>query len=217
MAIKIEKDGGLLICTDTTSNAVVISKMIRNTWYKENELDSGRIVFYDTDEAAGDNITGRNYPVIDLSDAVDIDDVSFTENTFRLFAYEHLTFTDTFLFSHVSFISNDGTSYKLAIADNGDITKDGKALNLNDFSLGASITSTETFTQPSGQEVSYQAIADTNGDWFMLNDGGTGFDIDRLLGIIEGETPPIGDYTFILGFRGYNLSTATKSIMISIT
>lgn len=90
MAIKIEIIGNYLQCLDTVSGKIVISEPFKSTWYKESDLQIGRIIFYDKDGIGGDLAITKNFPVINISDAVDGGLVSFTEATFRSFAVSSL-------------------------------------------------------------------------------------------------------------------------------
>lgn len=79
----------------------------------------------------------------------------------------------------------------------------------------ANITSPDHITQSPSTEITYTATADRKGDWFVINDNGTGIEIDRISGEIVGTTPT-NNTTIEIAFRGYDLSRATKVLQINI-
>ncbi len=89
MAKKIEIVGKALVVTDTVSGTIELTQPPVRTWYKEDDLQVGRISFYDLDGT--EDISGTFDP-INLADAVDGSLVAFTESTFRTFAQDNLGF-----------------------------------------------------------------------------------------------------------------------------
>ncbi len=90
MAKKIEIVDKALVITDTISGKIELTQPPVRTWYKEDDLQIGRISFYDLDGT--EDISGTFDP-INLADAVNSSLVAFTETTFREFAQGNLGFS----------------------------------------------------------------------------------------------------------------------------
>ena len=100
MAFKIFIVGSSIRVDDLTENKIIISQPARDTWYQEESLARGVIQLYD------DNSPRQNvglYDLIFLSDAVDENNIPYTEETFRLFVYNNLGFNPVVFIS--SFIT----------------------------------------------------------------------------------------------------------------
>lgn len=92
MSVKIEIINNALVCTDTSTDEILISQPSSDVWYKDNELESiDRISFYNAKYIFGINKNSIEFPYIDLSNAVDSSLTSFSESSFRLFAYSFLS------------------------------------------------------------------------------------------------------------------------------
>jgi len=88
MAEKIEIINNALVVTNTGTGIISISEPSKDYWYKESDLQIGRVTFYDANGLKGDfQIT---QPIINLSDAVDSELTPFTESTFRTFCTANL-------------------------------------------------------------------------------------------------------------------------------
>ncbi len=64
MSIKIEIIGNALVCTDTVTSDIIISQPSKDTWYKEDELQIGRIIFYDANGLKGEELITKDFPII---------------------------------------------------------------------------------------------------------------------------------------------------------
>ena len=88
MAKKIEIIDNALIVTDTISSKIEVSEPAKDYWYKESDLQIGRITFFDANGLKGEEqIT---IPFINLTDAVDSGLTPFSEATFRDFCTANL-------------------------------------------------------------------------------------------------------------------------------
>lgn len=85
MSIKIEIKGSGLFCLDTVTGVYIISEPSKYMWYKEDDLLIGRVSFYYANSLEGDEVSKKEIPFFNLSDAVDVNDVAFTEGTLRDF------------------------------------------------------------------------------------------------------------------------------------
>lgn len=90
MAKKIEMIGNSVRVTDTISGKIELSEGRAQVWYKEADLQKGRISFYDIHRPGR---SSADFAFLLLDEAVDSGDISFTENTFRTFCTDNLAFS----------------------------------------------------------------------------------------------------------------------------
>lgn len=90
MAKKIEIQGSAITITDTISGLIEVAHPSKDTWYKQEDLDNGRISLYDSNGTTGRGMSSIEFPPIDLSDAVDSSDLSFTAVSFKEFCQNNL-------------------------------------------------------------------------------------------------------------------------------
>lgn len=88
MSKKIEIIGTALTVTDTVSGIIEVSQPAKDFWYKEVDLQIGRIAFFDANGVKGDGQIPLEF--ITLSSAVDSGLVAFNETTFRAFCTDSL-------------------------------------------------------------------------------------------------------------------------------
>lgn len=73
---------------DTVSGDIELSQPHESVSYAERDLQNGIIQFYDSDSSSR---SGSGYKRISLAEAVDVNNASFTESSFRSFAQINLS------------------------------------------------------------------------------------------------------------------------------
>ena len=90
MAEKIEIINNALVVTNTGTGIISISEPAKDYWYKEFDLQAGRIVLYDANGLKGDQqIVYKPIPLAD-DNAINSALTPFTEATFRTFVFDNL-------------------------------------------------------------------------------------------------------------------------------
>ena len=89
MNVKIERIGDSIQITNSIGD-VLLCQNITDVWYSEQSLKRGVIQLYDSNSFRSDV---ANYNSYFLSEAVNENDVEFTEETFRDFVFNNLGYT----------------------------------------------------------------------------------------------------------------------------
>ena len=87
MSIKIKVDGSSVQATNTETGIIIIKEPTNSVWYVESRLQDGVIQLYDSNDSQR---ISANFQVIFLSEAINEDNIAFTEDTFRDFVFENL-------------------------------------------------------------------------------------------------------------------------------
>ena len=88
MAVRIRIKGASIECTDLSIPKILLRQPSISVWYVESKLVDGIIQLYDSD---GNKRIRANYELIYLSNAIDSDNMPFTESSFRSFAQNNLS------------------------------------------------------------------------------------------------------------------------------
>ena len=89
MSKRIKIVGNALVVEDTITGVVEFDRPSKDLWYNTKMLEDGTILFV---EREGFDVLYSEAEYVPLSDAVDIDDVSFTSDTFRAFVRANMGF-----------------------------------------------------------------------------------------------------------------------------
>lgn len=96
MAYKIQIIDNALQVSDTMSGDVLIDPPSNGVWYKVESLSNGYIKFFGTtwmNERTLNEYKNTDFVGFPIGECVDVNDTTFTAETFRAFCYENLSFS----------------------------------------------------------------------------------------------------------------------------